>query len=106
MEPLRIHSIVSEDHSKTILDAFNKLMEKIGHLPAKEVIHPLGIIGKINWAAAWNKPKDIGRKCVVVATNDSFCMVELFNQDPDNTILSIYRCEDITATPVYAKPKK
>lgn len=49
----------------------------------------------INWACIWNKPSNIGRKCIIVQKNDRWALV-IFQDDTELTQDKIYRLEDLS----------
>lgn len=97
MKELRIHPNIKGEAEEHTHDMWGAFMNSYGNRLAwivDEVIHNLGARVIINWACTWNSIGNVGKEAIVLATNDSFCIIKILGCCDEYPIM-VYRCEDI-----------
>lgn len=97
MKKPKMHHMIPTEIRSDVMKLFKESFKKYGDLPATQTDLKVGEMGLVNWACAWNSPRDIGNVVMVIATDGRFCVVNIGKVlEKTSARIAFYRCEDIT----------
>lgn len=99
-----IDNRLREEDFQELMDAFYETITSAGRLSDSDDSEwSITKDGKptvytVNWSTIWNKPKNVGKKCIILQKNDKYAITEIEGFDPegDEILSRIYRLEDLS----------
>lgn len=99
MKKPRIFRPIPIEIRSDIKKLFNESIKKYEHLPASTTNIKLGEIVVVNWACAWNDPRDVGKVGMVALTDKRFCVICIGKVLEKTSVrIAFFRAEDLTPT--------
>lgn len=97
MSKLKILERLPREMKNDAKKLFKSSIDKWGHLPAAKTDIKVGEMIVVNWACAWNDPKDIGTVGMVIASNGYHSIIHIGRVLKNISVRTeFYRCEDLT----------